>query len=327
VAGVSALLLKSEHLNPTGSFKDRIASVGLSIAVERGLVGSVGTSSGNGGASAAAYGVRAGMPVGLFVLPDIAAQKLAQIRALGAGVWAVPELGQDAAGMERAAGVIAATGAEHGWFPMLTGGLYSPEAMEGANTIAFELVEQAPRATAVYVPVGGGGLLASIWHGYAESPEQLPGPAPRLVAVQPEGSATLRHALRGRAGRLDGGLTTSISGLQMAMLFDGDAAEAITATGGHLVEVGDEQILSAQRRLAREEGVLLEPAGAAALAGALADAAAGRLAAGDQVVLIGTGSGFKDVDALARLAGDDVVPSVLTEDIGRLLGTLVASCG
>ena len=118
--GVAWLGLKSEHLNPTGSFKDRVASVGLSIAVERELAGCIGTSSGNGGAAATAYGARAGRPVYLFVAPGVAELKLAQIQALGARVWLAPDLGSDGAATERTAVAIAEAAAEHRWFPMLT---------------------------------------------------------------------------------------------------------------------------------------------------------------------------------------------------------------
>lgn len=319
--GVAGLWLKSEHLNPTGSFKDRIASVGLSIASERRLAGCIGTSSGNGGAAATAYGIRAGKPTYLFVSPGIAELKLAQIKALGAQVWLVPDLASDAAGTERTATIISRAAVERRWFPMLTGGLYSPEAMEGAKTIAFELAEQAGDATVVYVPVGGGGLLASVWRGYVEVSKTLPGRMPRIVAVQPSGCATLREALAGRGLNLPARVTTSVSGLQVSMLFDDAAAAAVTASGGALREVTDEEIWSAQERLVHEEGLLLEPAGATALAGALADGADGRLGREERVIVLGTGSGVKDLDGLRRLAGDTAAPEVRSDLIRTLLGS------
>jgi threonine synthase len=317
--GVAWLGLKSEHLNPTGSFKDRVASVGLSIAVERELAGCIGTSSGNGGAAATAYGARAGKPVYLFVAPGVAELKLAQIQAFGARVWLAPDLGSDGAATERTAVAIAEAAAEHRWFPMLTGGRFSPEAMEGAKTIAFELSEQAGDATAVYVPVGGGGLLAAVWRGYAEVRETLAGPPPRMVAVQPRGSATLREALAGRGRMLPGRVTSAISGLQVPVLFEDQAASAVTASGGALREVDDEEVWAAQRRLAREEGLLLEAAGATALAGALADAAEGRLGPADRVIVLGTGSGVKDLAGLRRLAAGAEVSETELDRIPSLL--------
>lgn len=143
--GTASVVVKCEHLNPTGSFKDRIATVALSIARERGLGGCVGTSSGNGGAAAAAYAARAGLTAALFALADTAPQKLLQIQALGARVHLVVGLGHDAAATDAAATTIAALAAEHGLMPMLTGGRFSPEAMEGAKTISYVLEEPGQR--------------------------------------------------------------------------------------------------------------------------------------------------------------------------------------
>jgi threonine synthase len=317
--GAASAAMKCEHLNPTGSFKDRVASVAVSIAVERGLPGLAGTSSGNGGAAAAAYCVRAGRELTLFSLSDVAPQKLAQIQAFGARVVLVAGLGHDAASTEAAAIAVARHAAEAGVFPFLTGGRYSPEAMEGAKTIAHELAEQAPATTVVYVPVGGGGLVSAIGRGFAEV-ARSGAAVPRIVAVQPSGCATLRRALAGDYSGLPGECTTTISGLQVAQLFDGyGAVEAITASGGQVTEVDDEEIYAAQRLLARDSGLLVEPAGATALAGALADARAGRLRASDHVVVLGTGAGYKDSAALARLATQAPIATITVDQISEVL--------
>lgn len=311
--GTASVAVKCEHLNPTGSFKDRIATVALSIARERGLGGCVGTSSGNGGAAAAAYAARAGLSAALFALADTAPQKLLQIQALGARVHLVVGLGHDAAATDAAATTIAALAAEHGLIPMLTGGRFSPEAMEGAKTISYELAEAAPATTVVYAPVGGGGLVSALGRGFVDAGAPV---RPRIVAVQPAGCATLAPALAGRRGALDGPCTTTISGLQVAVLFDeAGAVEAVRGSGGHVTEVTDEQVRHAQRILARGHGLLVEPAGATALAGALADAAAGRLAPGDHVVLVATGAGYKDSAALADLAGDAATARITTDQL------------
>jgi threonine synthase len=118
---------------------------------------------------------------------------------------------------------------------------------------------------------------------------------------------------------LPGRVTSAVSGLQVPVLFDDQAASAVTASGGALREVEDEEIWAAQRRLAREEGVLLEGAGATALAGALADAAEGRLGPADRVILLGTGSGVKDLDGLRRLAAGGAVFETETDRIPSLL--------
>ncbi|MER7273060.1 pyridoxal-phosphate dependent enzyme [Dactylosporangium sp. NPDC000244] len=295
--------VKAEHLNPTGSFKDRIAAVALSLVRERSLRGVVGTSSGNGGAAAAAYGARAGRPVILLALATAPPEKLVQIRSAGARVYLTDGLGHDPRTTLRVAEEVRASAERHGWLALLTGGRYAPEIMYGARTIAYELAEQAPGTTHVYAPIGGGGLYASLWRGYRD----LGGAAPRLVAVQPSGCPTVRDALAGGPGVLAEPSTTGISGLQVATLFDDDVPAAVADSGGHLTEVTDERVAAAHARLVRL-GVSVEPAGATALAGLLADADAGRLPAGARVVLVATGAGWKDVHALSSLAGPGPLP-------------------
>jgi threonine synthase len=312
--GVAAVHVKCEHVNPTGSFKDRVASVALSIAVERDLRGCVGTSSGNGGAAAAAYAARAGLPAVLFALSDTAPQKLLQIRALGAHVYLVEGIGHDASATKRAATTIASLAAERSLFPMLTGGRYSPEAMEGATTIADELAEQAPGAKVVYVPVGGGGLCAAMWRGFSRRPNP-----PRLVAVQPAGCPTVTRALAGDFDGLTDACTTTVSGLQVATLFDGPGiVEAIRGSGGRLVEVDDEAIWRAQSLLAGA-GILVEPAGATALAGVVADAEAGRLTQSSRIAVVATGAGYKDSEALTRLVGGRTATRIRPGEIAEAL--------
>lgn len=318
--GVRRAGIKCEHMNPTGSFKDRVATVAVTIARQRGLAGLAGTSSGNGGAAAAAYCARAGLTLTLFALSDILAEKLSYVRALGARVTLVSGVGHDAAATEAAAAAVSQQAVARNVFPFLTGGRFSPEAMEGAKTISYEIAEQRPTATVVYAPVGGGGLLAAIGRGFAEL--RAAGLAvPGVVAVQPSGCPTLARALDGDLDGLDGPCTTTISGLQMATLFDArGAVQAVTESGSHVVEVSDEEVFAAQRLLARDSGVLVEPAGATALAGALSDARRGRLAPGDEVVVVGTGAGFKDGTALARLVGDSApLPRIETSQIGDVL--------
>ena len=312
-------VVKCENLNPTGSFKDRIAAVAVALARERGLRVLAGTSSGNGGAAAAAYCARAGLRLELFALADAPAEKIAQLRAFGAHVHLVRGVGHDAAATERAAVEVASRAAALGAFPFLTGGRFSPEAMEGAKTIAYELAEQCPDATRVYIPVGGGGLLAAFGRAYAEL-RRDGRPTPILVAAQPAGCATLRPALAGDVSGLPELVTSTVSGLQVAILFDpSGAVEALRSSGGHVVEVEDADTWAAQRRLARGSGVLVEPAGAIALAAALRDAELGRLTPDDRIVLIGSGAGFKDGPALTRLGGTDPVPVIDVDEIEGVL--------
>lgn len=312
---------KAEYRNPTGSFKDRIAARAAVVVARRGLVGVVGTSSGNGGAAVAAWAAQHGCRAVIFARSDVVAIKLAEMRAYGARVYRV-DVGRDdgATGLAKAEAV-AELATRQRWFPYITAYRFAPEAMEGAETIAVELAEQAPETTAVYVPVGGGGLLTAIHRGYARVAATLPNAGlPRLVGVQPSGCATLPLALRDGVGSLRGKVTTTVSGLQVPMLYDAaGATAAVQDTGGHAVTVSDESIWDVQRLLARRAGVLVEPAGAAALAGAREDARAGRLTAGDHVVVVLSGAGYKDLSALQRLSGQEPVPVIRPDEMSAKL--------
>lgn len=314
---LGSLVLKAEDRNPTGSFKDRIASVAASMIRERGLRGAVGTSSGNGGAAIAAYGARAGFPVVLFTVSGIVDGKLQQILAHRAKAYAVQGFGLEA---EATSGIVAAIkelADQEGWLAFLTGADHAPEAMRGAETIASELVEERPRIDVVYAPVGGGGLLASLWRGFQRSGDARK--LPRLVGVQPVGCRTLQRGLAGDLSPVEGPVTTTLSGLQVSELFDAGAVDAVSGSGGHVVEITDEQAWDAQRLLAHEEGVFVEPAGSTALAGLLADVASGRVGADDHVVVVDSGAGHKDESAVRRLSSDNPAQAVAPSDLGGIL--------
>jgi threonine synthase len=327
--GPGRLRVKCEHMNPTGSFKDRIAAVAATIMAERSITGCVGTSSGNGGAAMAAYAARGGRSFMVFVLTDTVPAKLLQIRAAGARVALLRGLGHDAAATEFAAGTIVRAALARGLLPFITAARFAPEPMEGAKTIAYELAEQAPGATAVYVPIGGGGLFSAIGRGYRElagaagaGGRPAAGP-PRLVAVQPSGCATIAGLQAGRGTGLDRPVETTLSGLQVPVLFDArGVTAAIEWSGGHHVEVDDDDVFRHQERLARQEGIMLEPAGAAALAAVTADLRRGALGPDDDVIVIGTGAGYKDAAALDRIAGDAQPAVCGIDEIDGLLSTV-----
>jgi threonine synthase len=316
--GLGGLHLKAEDRNPTGSFKARIASVAASLLRERGLAGLVGTSSGNGGAAAAAYAAAAGSRAVLFTLSDTVPVKLLEITAVGGVAYRVEGVGHDAASTSSVADAIARAAASTDHYPMLTGFHYAPEAMTGVETIAYELVEEHPALTVVYAPVGGGGLLTGLGRGFAREGARV-----RLVGVHPAGAIALRLALEGRAGGMAGPVTTAISGLQMAVLYDADGAvAAVRDSGGHAASVSDDAVRLAQSRLAREHGILVEPAGATALAGVIADAGAGRLGHDDRVAVILTGAGYKDLAALQVVAGATEVPTLPPAGVEAVLAQL-----
>lgn len=317
--GLASLHLKLEDRNPTASFKARIASVAASLVRERGLAGLVGTSSGNGGAAAAAYAAAAGSRAVLFTLSDTVPMKLLEITAAGGTAYRVSGVGHDAASTTRVAQLIAGAAEYKGYYPMLTGYTFAPEAMTGVESIAWELAEELPGTTAVYAPVGGGGLLTGLSRGFAATSTR-----PRLVGVHPAGASALPRAIEGDLSGMTGPVTTSISGLQMAVLYDPDgASEAVRSTGGHTTSVVDDEVWSAQALLAREHGLLVEPAGAVALAGLRTDVMHGTVGHDDHVVLVVTGAGYKDAVALERLAADSpAVATISPTEVSAALASL-----
>ena len=244
VPGIASVQVKCEHLNPTGSFKDRIASVALSIVRERRLAGCVGTSSGNGGAAAAAYASRAGVPAALFALADTAAPKLRQIRALGARVHLVDGLGHDAAATDcggrhhcrdrRRSGPDAAADRR----PVL------PRGDGGRDHHRVRDRRGRPATTVVYAPVGGGGLVSAIGRGFAADGLLRRRARPRVVggAARPDADARARRWPATSAGCGAHAPPPSPGCRWRSSSTAPGAVDAVRDSGGHLTEVTDEQI-------------------------------------------------------------------------------------
>ena len=119
--GVAGVFAKAEDRNPTGSFKARVAAVAHSLVAERGLAGTVGTSSGNGGAAAAAYAAAGASRTVLFTLADTVPEKMREILARGGTAYRVAGVGHDASSTIAVADLIAGIARERGFYPMLTG--------------------------------------------------------------------------------------------------------------------------------------------------------------------------------------------------------------
>ncbi|MDQ7857798.1 MAG: threonine synthase [Armatimonadota bacterium] len=275
--------LKLEGCNPTGSFKDRGMTMAVSRALEAGARGVVCASTGNTAASAAAYAARAGLPCWI-VLPAgaVARGKLVQASAHGARVVAVD------AGFEAALDLAREAASER---HVLVNSL-NPMRLEGQATVAYELCEALGRPPAVVVlPVGNGGNITACWMGFRRWRDAGRCSAlPRMVGVQAEGASPL---IRGAPVERPQTVASAIRIGRPASW--AGAVEAAAASGGRFVAVSDDDILAAQRALAGE-GVFVEPASAAAYAGA------GRLDPavlpdGD-VVCVLTGHGLKDPDAV-----------------------------
>lgn len=318
--GLPDLYFKLEGSNPTGSYKDRIAAVGIARLRELGKRAWAATSSGNAGAAIAAYGARAGVPGYLFTVEKYAQAKVAQILAYGPQAWAIERLGYDPDVETATWANLRTVCAANQWQMMVTAHAFSPHAMEGVKTIAYELCRQMATAVPeiVYVPVGGGGLLSAVWKGFVEA--QAAGwidRLPRMVAVQAAGCDAVTQAwLAGRPVAPIPTCTSSISGIQLTAPPDGDLAlRALHASNGWACSVSDEATWQAQADLARAEGIFVEPAAAVTLAAIRADLAAGQLQGNERVVCILTGIGFKDTAAVQRMVADRPVTQMTADAI------------
>jgi threonine synthase len=314
--GLARLTAKMESQNPTGSYKDRIAAMSLSLARHQGRRGWIASSSGNAGISMAAYGARAGLPGFLCLVASAPVEKRIPLLPYAAGVVRVDGVG-DHATTQRINGLVdqvLAAAERHDLYLGITAHAFNHDGMRGADTIGYELAEQVGTATHVYVSAGGGGLLVAIARGLGSR-----GLRAAVVACQPAGCAPVVEVLRGvRAEPAVARCETGVSGLQVPNPPDGVAAvEAVTASGGWGAAPSDDEILAAQRLLAAAEGVFVEPAAATTLAALIADVDAGRVGAGAEPVLVLSGAGWKD---LGRFATDAArLPVVPVDDVaGRV---------
>lgn len=283
--GLRGLWGKAEYLNPTGSYKDRIGAASMTLARREGRRGWLGTSSGNGGAAMAAYGARAGLPGVLLVLADAPVEKLGSIAPYGILQLSMRRMGLPV--MMR----LREIAEEQNLLLTITAHATNPRGMRGADGIGTEIAAHG-RATHVYVPTGGGGLLVATARGLRAG-----GSAARVVVAQPAGCAPIALAVEGEIDEPRiGEWSTTISGLMLPEPPDGDLAlRAVLDSGGWGAPVRDEDAWAAQDLLAREEGVFVEPASALALAAVRQDVEAGRLGAEDEPCVVLTGHGLKDL--------------------------------
>jgi threonine synthase len=305
--GVPGLLMKDESSLPTGSFKARGAAIGVSRARELGLEGVVMPTNGNAGAAWAAYAARAGLRALVFM--PIAAPRVArhECASLGASLLLVDGLIDDAGAM---AGRVARQSA---WFDVST--LKEPYRIEGKKTIGLELAEQLgwKLPDVIVYPTGGGVGLIGIHKGLTELRQLglVEGGLPRMVAVQAAGCAPIVRAWEQRAAESErwSDASTVAFGINVPKaLGDFLVLRAIYETGGCALAVSDDELLEDVRLIARTEGHLVCPEGAATVTAARKLADAGWIEPGETVVVINTGSGSKYPDAIAS------DPPVVTED-------------
>ncbi len=319
--GLENLFFKVESGLPTGSYKDRFAAVAISLLKAHGKRRCVTCSSGNAGAAIAAYCAAAGISCRVVVIDGVPAGKLQQIQCYGAELVSVEGFGFDSRVTSRVLRRLGHWGERPDVDFLVSAFAYCADAMSGVQTISYELATQLPTIDHVFVPAGGGGLTLACARGFqvVSNREGLVR-RPTIECVQPDGNATIAAPLRdGRDRAVAVECTTKVSGLQVANVIDGDAAlQACRACGGTGHLVSDPEVYEAQRQLAEVAGILTEPAGAVAFAGALKAKATGRLDPKSVVVCLVTGSGFKDRASLDRMEQSHPLRRVDIEELERM---------
>lgn len=277
--------LKVEGLNPTGSFKDRGMTVAISKAVEEGAQAVICASTGNTSASAAAYAVRAGLTCAVLVpRGKIAMGKLAQALVHGAKLLQVEGSFDDCLEMTRKL-------AEK--YPIALVNSVNPHRLQGQKTAAFEIVDALGDAPDVHcIPVGNAGNISAYWMGYKEyADDGMATKRPRMLGFQASGAAPL----------VGGSPVTHPQTIATAIRIGNPASWTLAEaardeSGGAIQAVTDRQIATAYKLLAQEEGVFVELASAASVAGLLQAHEQGLLTPGERVVCTVTGNGLKDPD-------------------------------
>ena len=292
------IYLKCEGFNPTGSFKDRGMTMAISKALETGSRAVICASTGNTSAAAAAFAARAGIRAFVMVPKGaVALGKLSQAAIHGAKVLMVD------GNFDQALTIVRQI-AER--YPVTLVNSVNPFRLEGQKTGAFEICDQLGRAPDYHlIPVGNAGNITAYWRGYREyhragRVKELP----RMVGFQAAGAAPIYE---NRVIEEPRTVATAIKIGNPASW--GPALEATKDSRGWIDIVTDEEILRAYRLLAHEEGIFMEPASAATVAGLIKLIKAGRFEPGSTLVLTLTGHGLKDPDtALESASRPTTVP-------------------
>ncbi len=310
------VFVKNEGVNPTGSFKDRGMTVAVSKAIERGARTLICASTGNTSASAAAYAARAGIECAV-ILPagKIASGKLLQAFVHGAKIIAIDGNFDDALRIVRKLG-------QRENFVIVNS--INPDRIAGQKTAVFEIVDLLGDAPDFHLlPLGNAGNLTAYWAGYRQY--QGHGRAKRLPAMlglQAAGAAPIFH------DKIIEQPETIASAIRIGNPASWrQAREAIDQSKGIVDLVTDEQIIEAQIWLAQHEGIFVEPASAAAIAGLFKccdaeDAAYSfqKIPDGSRIVCTVTGHGLKDPDALTGRIGTITPVAANEEQVLRALG-------
>lgn len=296
---------KVEGANPTGSFKDRGMVMAVAKAVEEGSKAIVCASTGNTSAAAAAYAAKAGIHA-IIVIPKgkVAMGKLAQAIMYGAEIVEIDGNFDKALSMVREI-------SEKADVTLVNS--VNPYRLEGQKTAAFEVCEQLGLAPDVLaIPVGNAGNISAYWKGFKEYHQKNNAGLPKMFGFEAEGAAAI----------VKNQIITEPETIATAIRIGNPASWELAVTareesGGSITSVTDEEITTAFKLLAQQEGVFAEPGSCASVAGVIKQCEQGNIKKGSSVVTILTGNGLKDPQtAIDQM---EIKPVSLPNDANSLL--------
>lgn len=317
--GLPALYAKHEGMNPSGSFKDRGMTVGVSMALQLKMSSVACASTGNTSASLAVYAAKAGIPA-VVLLPagKVAVGKVAQALMHGARVISIR------GNFDRALEMVHELCLSHGLYLLNS---VNPYRLEGQKTIGFESIDQLGDVPDRFVlPVGNAGNISAVHKGLLELETLgLIDRLPMMTGIQAAGSMPVVRAIRENLPEVIPEMHPETVATAIRIGAPVNAEKALTAirtTGGTAESVTDEEILSMQRDLARKEGIGVEPASAASVAGVKKLVELGMIDRDERVVCVVTGHLLKDPDTVIRQCEP---PTEIDADLQSLLSALQLS--
>ncbi|HYK87564.1 MAG TPA: threonine synthase [Acidobacteriota bacterium] len=294
---VNRLMIKDDGRNPTASFKDRPSALAAVMARDAGAEIITTASSGNAGVALAGTCASLGAKSVIFVPASAPPAKLAQLQIYGATVILVE------GSYDEAYDLCLEAARRYGWYQRSTG--YNPYMTEGKKTAALEIAEQLnwDLPDKVFVSMGDGCIIGALWKGFSDLLRLgMVERRPQLIGVQAQGAAAIVDAVSGDGIARAGPAQTIADSICVGKPRDATkAVRAIRESGGSGIKVSDAEIVTAIGRLARDAGVFVEPAAAAAFAGFVRMSKDGRVSSRERVLLMLTGSGLKDITAARAL--------------------------
>jgi len=317
--GVKHLYVKNEGENPTGSFKDRGMTVGITKAAELNVQTVICASTGNTSASLAAYAAKAGLQC-IVIIPSgkIAQGKLAQAMVYGAKVVQVR------GNFDQALKTVLELSERHREVYLLNS--INPFRVEGQKSLAYEICDQLNRKPPdrVVVPVGNAGNISAIWKGFTEFHKlDLIKKLPKMTGIQAEGAAPIARAIKTGKNEITpiNEPETIATAIRIgAPVSWKKAVRAIRESGGTAETVTDKEILEAQKMLARTEGLFVEPASASSIAGLKKLLETKEIDKNEVVVCVATGHGLKDPDIAIKISEKPLTVDAEAGFIEKLLG-------